>query len=50
MIVGFNALALAIIYYRQPKYLALGERRSASDEGDRVEAKSANEVSAGDGR
>eukprot|EP00228_Micromonas_bravo_P007625 CAMPEP_0203013280 /NCGR_PEP_ID=MMETSP1401-20130829/14956_1 /ASSEMBLY_ACC=CAM_ASM_000894 /TAXON_ID=38833 /ORGANISM="Micromonas pusilla, Strain CCAC1681" /LENGTH=682 /DNA_ID=CAMNT_0049754985 /DNA_START=1 /DNA_END=2046 /DNA_ORIENTATION=- len=44
MIVGFNALALAIIYYRQPKYLALGERRSASDEGDRVEAKSANEV------
>ena len=49
MIVGFNALALAIIYYRQPKYLALGSKQSASDEGGGVEAKSAIEVSAGDG-
>ena len=49
MIVGFNALALAIIYYRQPKYLALGSRQSASDDGGGGEAKSANEGRAGDG-
>ena len=29
MIVGFNALALAIIYYRQPKYLALSRLTTA---------------------
>ena len=28
MIVGFNLLALGIIYYRQPKYLALGSKSS----------------------
>jgi len=37
------------IYYRQPKYLALGSRQSASDDGGGVEAKSANEGRAGDG-
>ena len=42
MIVGFNALALAIIYYRQPKYLALGagiqhriRASPSSEEGER---------------
>ena len=49
MIVGFNALALAIIYYRQPKYLALGAGDTASDEGVGVEAKKANDGRAGDG-
>ena len=49
MIVGFNALALAIIYYRQPKYLALGAKDTASDEGVGVEAKKANDGRAGDG-
>jgi hypothetical protein len=49
MIVGFNALALAIIYYRQPKYLALGARDTASDKGVAVEAKKANDGRAGDG-
>ena len=50
MIVGFNALALAIIYYRQPKYLALGSRATTRDAGVEADtAKKAIDGRAGDG-
>ena len=50
MIVGFNALALAIIYYRQPKYLALGSKETTRDAGIEANAaKKAHDGRAGDG-
>lgn len=36
MIIGFHLLALGIIYYRQPKYLALGKKKAKEEPGART--------------
>ena len=36
MIIGFHLLALGIIYYRQPKYLALGKKKANEEPGART--------------